>query len=237
MTNNTKALRQRLGSPHQNTYEIGYSKPPVETRFKNGQSGNPHGRPKGSRNKRPALNEERMKSIVIDEAYRRIKVNDGDRKISIPMVQAIIRSLALAAVKGQQRAQRLFTELVATVEGGNKRLHDEWLETAIEYKVSWERELARRAREGITGPEPLPHPDDIVIDMNSGLVRLKGPMTKEEKVVWDELRARKEECDRTIAEHEKLLRENPDYEDKKFVLEDLGLERNIRAMIARVIPD
>ena len=31
-------------------YEIGYGKPPVKTRFKPGQSGNPRGRPKGVRN-------------------------------------------------------------------------------------------------------------------------------------------------------------------------------------------
>jgi hypothetical protein len=219
------------------SYEVGYAKPPEATRFRKGQSGNPHGRPRGAKNKRPALNEERMKSIILDEAYRTIKINEGDRRITIPMVQAIIRSLALSAVKGQQRAQHLFTALVATVEGDNKRLHDEWLETAIEYKVRWERELARRAREGITGPDPLPHPDDVIIDLKSGQVRLKGPMTKEEKIVWDELRARKRESDQTITELEQLLRDKPDYEHKDLVQEDLEFEHTIRAKIARVIPD
>jgi hypothetical protein len=32
-------------------------------------------------------------------------------------------------------AQRLFTELLASVERDNKCPHDEWLSTAIEYKV------------------------------------------------------------------------------------------------------
>jgi hypothetical protein len=147
------------------------------------------------------------------------------------------RSLALSAVKGEHRAQHLFTALLATVEGDNKRLHDEWLATAIEYKVRWERELTRRAREGITGPEPLPHPDDIIIDMNTDSVRVKGPMTKEDKVVWDQLRARKVDSDKTIAELKQMLRDNPDYEHRDLVMEDLEFERTIRAKIARVIPD
>ena len=62
----------------------------------------------------------------------------------VPMAQAIVRSLAVNAVKGNQRAQRLFTELLTATERDNKRLHDEWLQTAIEYKVEWEKELERR---------------------------------------------------------------------------------------------
>lgn len=49
-------------------YEVGYGKPPEDTRFRKGQSGNPRGRPKGAKNKLPALNEERMKTIILEEA-------------------------------------------------------------------------------------------------------------------------------------------------------------------------
>ena len=80
-------------------YEVGYGKPPMETRFKKGQSGNPRGRPKGAKNKRPGLHEERLKDIILDEAYRGIAVREGERMVTIPMAQAIIRSMAVNAAK------------------------------------------------------------------------------------------------------------------------------------------
>lgn len=122
-----------------------------------------------------------MKYIVLEEAYREITVRDGDRNVSVPMAQAVVRALAVNAAKGQHRAQRLFAEMLSTTERQNKALADEWLQTAIEYKVEWERELQRREALGITHlPPPLPHPDQVHIDMNTGEARVQGPMTKED---------------------------------------------------------
>ena len=232
-----KALNVR---PPSRDYEVGYGKPPVPSRFKPGRSGNPSGRPKGSRKKQslPALNEERLKTIILEEAYRSININDANGQVSIPMAQAIVRSLAVNAAKGNQRAQRLFTALLGATERDNKRLHDDWLQTAIEYKVEWEKELERRKRLGIDdAPAPLPHPDHVIIDMQTGGVRITGPMTKEDKARWDMLRARKTESDHEIAELEKLLRDEPDYPYREQVLQDIEHEKKIRSLIARHLPD
>lgn len=181
-----KALK---GKPQ---YDVGYAKPPEETRFKPGQSGNPRGRPKGAKNKRPGMHEERMKDIILDEAYRDITIREGERNVTIPLVQAVMRSMGVNAVKGHARAQRLFAELLASVESSRKMLNDRWLETAIEYKVNWERELSRRKGLGITGlPEPLPHPDHVEIDLDEGTARIIGPRTKEEKAALDQILAQR----------------------------------------------
>lgn len=227
----------KLTSPGKGDYEVGYGKPPKETRFKPGKSGNPAGRPKGAKNRQPALNEERLKTIILEEAYRTITVNDGQRPVTVPMAQAIVRSLAVNAAKGNGRAQRLFTDMVSATERENKQLHDEWMETAINYKVEWEKELRRREQTGATGPEPLPHPDDIEINMRTGEIKMNGPMTKEEKATWDMFRERKAECDRCIAEMEQLLEDEPDYPHKEAVLRDIEHEKTIRETINRYIPD
>ena len=65
-----QARRLNRSGPESQTYEVGYRKPPVATRFQPGQSGNPRGRKKDSKNKIPALAEERIKKLILEEAYR-----------------------------------------------------------------------------------------------------------------------------------------------------------------------
>jgi hypothetical protein len=215
MDNCEKSQSQSLVKSERD-YEVGYGKPPVAKRFKPGQSGNPSGRRKGTKKSSvlPALNDERLKTIILEEAYRSIDISDLNGKISIPMAQAIVRSLAVNAAKGNQRAQRLFTQLLSSVEKDNRRLHDEWLQTAIDYKVGWDEELERRRKLGIQAPDPVPHPDDIIIDMNTGLVRVNGPMTKEEKAKFDAFEEHKADALWAVAELKKLLEAEPNHPGK-----------------------
>lgn len=154
------------------------------------------------------------------------------------MAQAVVRALAVNAAKGQHRARRLFAEMLSSTERQNKALADDWQRTAIDYKVEWERELERREALGTTDlPPPLPHPDQVIIDMNAGMARVQGPMTKKEQrelTVWierrddwgAELRDIEEDLESEVDPAiRKLLEDDKAHAEKLFGLIDPLLEK------------
>jgi hypothetical protein len=148
------------------SYDVGYGKPPVHSRFRKGRSGNPSGRPRRK-------STERAKDIALQEAYRLVPVREGDKIVKMPALQAVHRSQIALAAKGNGPAQRAVLRVVQAIEKEGHDLNMELLKTAIEYKAEAEREAERRRRLGITYVDPTtPHPDDVVIDMQTGDVAM-----------------------------------------------------------------
>jgi Family of unknown function (DUF5681) len=56
-------------------YAVGYKKPPLHTRFRKGQSGNPRGRPRGSKNFSTLLADALNEPVVVTEDGRRRKIS------------------------------------------------------------------------------------------------------------------------------------------------------------------
>ncbi|MFK7902926.1 MAG: DUF5681 domain-containing protein [Nitratireductor sp.] len=235
--NNVKKAATLAKLPATTRYKVGYKKPPSNSRFQKGKSGNPRGRPKGAKNKIPAMNAERLKAIVLEEAYRTIPVQDRGRNVSIPIAQAVVRSLAVNAAKGNPRAQRLFTEILASTENSRKSEHDELLETAIIYKTEWEHELERCDQLGIPRPTPLPHPDNVIIDMREGTVRFTGPMTKEEQAELQIWETRKSDFEAEIEFLEGKLSKARIDEKRQFWQKEIDHNTKILDMIKTVVPD
>ena len=58
-------------------------------------------------------------------------------------------------------------------------------EAMVEYKCDWERVIKSAVECDQQPPEPLPHPDDIIVDLPNARAVVCGPSTKEEKERWD----------------------------------------------------
>ena len=86
-------------------YKVGYGKPPEDTRFKRGRSGNPMGRPKGSRNFATDLKE------VLE---MKVEITNAGRKTSMSTQKAALMRLRERALKGDHRAlEKLLTLALA----------------------------------------------------------------------------------------------------------------------------
>ena len=151
------------------------------------------------------------------------------------MAQAIMRSLAVTAAKGNTRAQRLFSELLASTETSNKRAKDEWLETAIAYKQNWEDELVRRNHFNIIAPDPIPHPDDIIVNFRDGTVSIHGPMTKEDLADLDLWLNRKNDNEAELRTFMEDLKD-PEYAPHlKFLNDDIKHTKRILHIIDKAL--
>src|SRR5689334_15300099 len=77
------------------TYEVGFCKPPLHSRFKPGQSGNPSGRVKGSKN---------LKTLFHQILNEQIPLVDGNQSKNVTKAEALMRRLVIGALKGDSRS-------------------------------------------------------------------------------------------------------------------------------------
>jgi hypothetical protein len=106
----------RLGSGNELHDEIGYGKPPRAHQFKSGQSGNPKGRPKGSKNESTILRE------VLSEKISLRQPNGRTRKI--PVLEGIHRKQAEFALKGNTSSAAFVLNRYAALVSGELQPED-----------------------------------------------------------------------------------------------------------------
>ncbi len=83
-------------------YAVGKGKPPQQTRFQKGQSGNPRGRRKGSKNVATLLEQ------VLNE---RVVITENGKRRTITKLEAMLKQLANKAASGEHRAMKLLIPL------------------------------------------------------------------------------------------------------------------------------
>jgi Family of unknown function (DUF5681) len=89
-------------------YEVGYGRPPKYTRFKQGHSGNPKGRLRGTKN---------LKTDLMEELSERISISEGGKPKKLSKQRALVKSLMAKAIKGDARALGILLNLMVRVLG------------------------------------------------------------------------------------------------------------------------
>ena len=84
-------------------YKVGYKKPPLHTRFRKGQSGNPRGRPRGSKN---------LSTLLIDALNEPVVVTEDGRKRKISKRELGVRQLVNKFAMAEAQATKILLGLM-----------------------------------------------------------------------------------------------------------------------------
>ena len=91
-----------MSNSDESRYRVGFGKPPLDTRFPPGRSGNPKGRPKGAPN---------FATAIEDELRARETVTEGGRRRRLSRRQIIAKQLVARATQGDLKAIPLISQL------------------------------------------------------------------------------------------------------------------------------
>jgi hypothetical protein len=161
-------------------YEVGRNRPPVESRFQPGRSGNPRGRPrKPKRDYRGTYGASWLDDVVLDEVYRHVPIEADGRIVYLTTLQAAVRAIGAAAAQGSRLHARLLFELTDRIETRRAAQRTAILKDALDAKAGWAELCALAEQHEQPRPEPpFPHPDTLHIDPRTGMVATDDPLWK-----------------------------------------------------------
>lgn len=96
------------------SYEVGFARPPRHSQFKTGQSGNPRGRPPGSKN---------LQTLLREELDQKVQVTENGRPRLMSKRRVAVRQQVDKAVKGDAKAFNVLVKLdidTAGAGGGDR---------------------------------------------------------------------------------------------------------------------
>ena len=127
-------------------YEVGYGKPPKQSRFRKGQSGNPKGRPKASRN---------IKTIARKVLNQPVPVTIDGKTRHVTSLEAMLEQMRRDAFKGDRYARKALLDLAREynseeLETGLKSIGEDDARILENYRLR----LLRQSTPGPAASEP-----------------------------------------------------------------------------------
>jgi hypothetical protein len=105
---------------------VGYGKPPLSTRFRKGVSGNPRGRPKGSRN---------IVAVFTKTLREKVVVNENGQRKTVTKLEAAVKQFVNKAASGDFRSLQLLVNLSREAEVRELSIPERSLLGEVDQKV------------------------------------------------------------------------------------------------------
>ena len=155
--------------------QTGYGKPPVEHRFKKGVSGNPKGRPNGSR-RLPNIDagDDSLAAIVRAEGRRMMSVREGDAVRQMPVKEIIIRNTFAAAAKGEGRALKVALGMLEIADNATNEQVVALQKASLQLQEYW-NSWCLQTRYHHSVLTDLPKPAHVTIDPSTGFAIWNSP--------------------------------------------------------------
>ena len=175
------------------SFPVGFGRPPRDTQFRKGESGNPKGRP------RKALAPEDLSESELEKVFRKIlnrkyNVADASGTRAVTGLEVLLQAQFQTAAKGSTPAQRMILQGAAELERrdeARRRAGEQERKDNFERMVRG-KEIRRRMwdaaeKAGEEPEDPWPHPDDILINKAEQTYRIRGPLNASQEPYYDYL--------------------------------------------------
>lgn len=96
-------------------YEVGYKKPPKNGQFKKGKSGNPNGRPKGTKN---------TLSLIEQILNEKVYIREGGMQKEVTKTEAMIMRMAQKAMEGDMKAMERLLMYAEKIDKRNDKYEE-----------------------------------------------------------------------------------------------------------------
>jgi hypothetical protein len=93
-------------------YPVGFGKPLKHTQFRKGQSGNPKGRPRGSKD---------IATLIDNELEERVSATENGRTKTVSKLTALVKQLVNQAVSGNLAATKMLLPQMERREEANRQ--------------------------------------------------------------------------------------------------------------------